>query len=178
MLVEQPRGHDRRRPGGLACANEGSISQSFATGALIPSGYINEGAGGLVGINYGSVSQSYATGLTMLDGYCRGAAGTPCGGAALIAINNGTISQSFPARLVAQPVYEPIGVSRTGIIANDVYWDKDTTGAIVGGVYGGTISAANGLTAAQMSTPSWFQGYGFSATGVWVMPGELRLRRR
>ncbi|SDR52405.1 filamentous hemagglutinin family N-terminal domain-containing protein [Paraburkholderia fungorum] len=158
--------------GGLAGANEGSISQSFATGALVSSGYINEGAGGLVGINFGSISQSYATGPTTLSGYCRGAAGTPCGGAALVAINNGTISQSFATGLVTQPFYEPIGVARTntGTIANDVYWNQDTTGATVGVVYGTTIPAANGLTSAQMSTPASFQGYDFSSAGVWAMP--------
>ncbi|WP_236591575.1 two-partner secretion domain-containing protein [Paraburkholderia metrosideri] len=158
--------------GGLAGANEGSISQSFATGALVSAGYTNEGAGGLVGINFGSVTQSYATGSTTLEGYCRGAAGTPCGGAALVAINNGTISQSFGTGLVTQPFYEPIGVSRTntGTIASDVYWNRDTTGATVGVVYGTTIPDTNGLTSAQMSTPSSFQGYDFSTTGAWAMP--------
>ncbi|WP_144110288.1 filamentous hemagglutinin N-terminal domain-containing protein [Paraburkholderia sp. BCC1886] len=158
--------------GGLAGANEGSIVQSFATGSMQSAGYIAEGAGGLVGNNSGSIAQSYATGPTTLQGYCRGAAGTPCGGAALVAINSGTISQSFGTGPVTQPFYTPIGVARTntGTIASDVYWNKDTTGATVGVVYGTTIPAANGLSTAQMSTPASFQGYDFSETGVWAMP--------
>ena len=158
--------------GGLAGANSGSIAQSYATGAMQSLGYINEGAGGLVGYNTGSISQSYATGPTTLAGYCRGAAGTPCGGAALVAINGGTISQSFATGTVTQPFYEPIGIARsnTGSIAADVYWNKDTTSATTGVEYGTAIPAANGLTNAQMMTPSSFVSYDFSPTGAWAMP--------
>jgi filamentous hemagglutinin family protein len=158
--------------GGLAGANSGAITQSFATGAMQSLGYINEGAGGLVGYNTGSISQSYATGPTTLNGYCRGAAGTPCGGAALVAINTGTISQSFATGTVTQPFYEPIGIARsnTGTIANDVYWNKDTTTATTGVEYGTAIPAANGLTSAQMMTPSSFVSYDFGPAGVWAMP--------
>ncbi|RKT21106.1 filamentous hemagglutinin family protein [Paraburkholderia sp. RAU2J] len=158
--------------GGLAGANSGAIIQSYATGAMLSSGYINAGAGGLVGYNSGSISQSYATGPTTLFGYCRGAVGTPCGGAALVVTNLGTISQSFATGAVTQPFYEPIGIARSnsGSIANDVYWNKDTTNAAVGVVYGTGVPAANGLTSAQMATPSSFVSYDFSSTGVWAMP--------
>lgn len=158
--------------GGLAGANAGSIVQSFATGTLVASGYIDEGAGGLVGYNTGTITQSYATGPTTFNSYCRGAAGTPCGGAALVVINEGTISQSFATGTVTQLFYGPIGIARTntGTIASDVYWDKDTTTATTGVVYGTTIPAANGLTTEQMSTPSSFVSYDFSPTGVWAMP--------
>ena len=158
--------------GGLAGANSGAIEQSFASGALQSLGYINSGAGGLVGDNSGSIKQSYATGSTLLQGYCRGASGTPCGGAALVAVNSGTISQSFATGAVTQPFYQPIGVARSnsGTIANDVYWDKDTTNAAIGVAYGTPIPAANGLTSAQMSTPASFSSYDFSSTGVWAMP--------
>jgi filamentous hemagglutinin family protein len=158
--------------GGLVGANAGSIVQSFATGPMVAAGYIDEGAGGLVGFNTGSITQSYATSPVTFNTYCRGAAGTPCGGAALVVINQGTISQSFATGLVTQQNYGPIGIARTntGTIANDVYWDKDTTTATVGVVYGTTIPAANGLTTQQMNTPSSFVSYDFSPTGVWAMP--------
>lgn len=158
--------------GGLAGANSGAIEQSFATGALQSLGYINSGAGGLVGDNSGSINQSYATGSTLLQGYCRGAIGTPCGGAALVAVNSGTINQSFATGAVTQPFYQPIGVARSnsGTIANDVYWDKDTTNATIGVAYGTPVPAANGLSSAQMSTPASFSSYDFSSTGVWALP--------
>lgn len=158
--------------GGLVGYNAGSISQSFATGPLQSSGYIASGAGGLVGNNAGSISQSYATGSTSYRGYCRGSVGTPCGGAALVAINSGTISQSFATGKVTQPNYEPIGIARTntGTIANDVYWNRETTGASVGVEYGTTVPATNGLTSAQMGMTSSFATYDFSATGAWAMP--------
>lgn len=158
--------------GGLAGANAGTIVQSYATGAMQASGYIDGGAGGLVGYNTGAINQSYATGPTTLSGYCRGAAGTPCGGAALVAINEGTINQSFATGAVTQPFYEPIGIARTntGTIANDVYWNKDTTMATTGVVYGTAIPNANGLTNAQMMMPSSFVSYDFGPTGVWAMP--------
>ena len=46
------------RGGGLLGYNDGTISQSYATGAVI--GSIRRGV--LVGFNLGTVSQSYATG--------------------------------------------------------------------------------------------------------------------
>lgn len=158
--------------GGLVGYNAGSISQSFATGPLQSSGYIASGAGGLVGNNAGSISQSYATGSTSYRGYCRGSVGTPCGGAALVAINSGTISQSFATGKVTQPNYEPIGIARTntGRIANDVYWNRETTGAAVGVEFGTTVPATNGLTSAQMGMTFSFPTYDFGPTGSWAMP--------
>ncbi|HEY2019632.1 filamentous hemagglutinin N-terminal domain-containing protein [Paraburkholderia sp.] len=158
--------------GGLVGANGGLIDQSFATGPVVSLSYINQGGGGLAGDNSGTINQSYATGSTLLQGYCRGAAGTPCGGAALVVTNEGTITQSFATGLVTQPFYEPIGIARTntGTIANDVYWNTNTTGATIGVVYGTSIPTANGLTTAQMSTPASFVSYDFGPTGVWAMP--------
>jgi hypothetical protein len=158
--------------GGLVGANGGLIVQSFSSGPLESLSYINVGAGGLVGNNEGTINQSYSTSPTLLRGYCRGSIGTPCGGAGLVVINYGTISQSFATGPVTQPFYQPIGIARTndGIIANDVYWNKDTTTAAVGVVYGTPIPASNGLTTAQMSTPGSFVSYDFSPTGAWAMP--------
>jgi hypothetical protein len=158
--------------GGLVGANDGVIYQSFASGALQSLSYINEGAGGLVGNNAGTITQSYATGPTLLQGYCRGASGTPCGGAGLVVVNSGTINQSFATGAVTQPFYQPIGIARsnTGTIANDVYWDKDSTHAAIGVQYGTALPSANGLTSAQMAAPASFQSYDFGSNGVWAMP--------
>ncbi|MGF6970060.1 hypothetical protein OKW43_007155 [Paraburkholderia sp. WC7.3g] len=158
--------------GGLVGANSGLINQSFVTGPVVSLSYINQGGGGLVGSNPGTISQSYATGPTTLQGYCRGAADTPCGGAGLVVINDGKISQSFATGLMTQPSYGPIGIARTntGTIANDLYWDTNTTAATIGVKYDTPIPTANGLTPAQMSTPASFVSYDFGPTGVWAMP--------
>jgi filamentous hemagglutinin family protein len=156
--------------GDLVGVNSGLISQSFATGPVAVQGYFATGGGGLVGSNSGTISQSYATGSTMFPG-CR-PTNTHCGGAALVVDNSGTITQSFATGPVNQPLYGPIGIARSneGTIANDVYWNTNTTGATIGVVYGTPIPTANGLTTAQMSTPTSFVGYDFSPTGVWAMP--------
>jgi hypothetical protein len=158
--------------GGLVGANNGLIAQSFSSGALESVSYIAHGAGGLVGYNTGTITQSYSTSTTLLQGFCRGGSGTPCGGAGLVVNNGGTISQSFATGRVTQPAYQPIGIAQTndGTITNDVYWDKDTTTATVGVVYGTPIPESNGLTTAQMSTPGSFASYDFGPTGVWAMP--------
>jgi filamentous hemagglutinin family protein len=158
--------------GGLVGDNSGLIRQSFSSGSVDSDSYVNHGGGGLVDTNRGTIDQSYSTSPTLLLGYCRGAADTPCGGAALVVDNEGTISQSFATGLVTQPYYQPIGIARTnnGTIAPDVYWDKDTTAAAVGVVYGTPMPAANGYTTAQMSDTASFATYDFSATGAWAMP--------
>ncbi|RZF30971.1 filamentous hemagglutinin N-terminal domain-containing protein [Paraburkholderia sp. UYCP14C] len=156
--------------GGLVGVNSGLISQSFATGSVTVGGYFNTGGGGLVGSNSGTISQSYATGTTRYGG-CR-PTNTHCGGAALVVENSGTITQSFATGPVIQPLYGSFGIARdnVGTIANDVYWNTSTTGATIGVKYGTPIPTANGLTTAQMSTPTSFVGYDFSPTGVWAMP--------
>ncbi|WP_233858341.1 two-partner secretion domain-containing protein [Paraburkholderia sp. HD33-4] len=156
--------------GGLVGVNSGLISQSFATGSVTVGGYFNTGGGGLVGSNSGTISQSYATGTTRYGG-CR-PTNTHCGGAALVVENSGTITQSFATGPVIQPLYGSFGIARdnVGTITNDVYWNTSTTGATIGVKYGTPIPSANGLTTAQMSTPTSFVGYDFSPTGVWAMP--------
>ena len=169
-FFEQRRRDVKGVGGGLAAVNSGLISQSFATGPVAVSGCSATGGGGLVGSNSGTISQSYATGSTMFTG-CR-PGNTHCGGAALVIDNSGTITQSFATGPVIQPAYGPIGIARSndGTIANDVYWNTSTTGATIGVKYGTPIPTANGLTTAQMSTPTSFVGFDFSPTGVWAMP--------
>jgi hypothetical protein len=63
-----------------------------------------------------------------------------------------------------------IAFSNSGVIGNDVYWDKDTSGTSIGVGEGISIPAANGLIAAQMADPASFSGWDFSSAGPWAMP--------
>jgi len=160
--------------GGLVGLNNGLIAQSFATGEATAEPFAG-GAGGLVGGNGGLITESYATGATSLGFSSCPGPGCTSGSAALVWNNTGgTITQSF----ATGPVNNPNGIPPAGIasindggtIGNDVYWNKDTTGA-TSGVYSGTsVPAANGLTNAQMQQVSSFVGYDFGPGGVWAMP--------
>ncbi len=171
--------------GGLVGENDGLISQSFASGAISATEHVGSGGpssiaspGGLVGTNNGTITQSYAT-----DTVSTACWYTACAAAGLVYANNGTISQSFATGAVTggQSVDNeglPIGPQNYGIaaindigsIANDVYWNKDTTGTGIGVGSGTAISASNGLTTAQMSNPASFSGWNFTDTGAWSMP--------
>lgn len=169
--------------GGLVGDNAAgaTIAQSFATGEVDSEAH-SGGGGGLVGSNEGTVAQSYATGnVTFNPDYCGPNAAQSCsaGAAGLVGYNSGTITQSFATGLVTEPnppdnpnlIPAPgIASSNTGTIGNDVYWNKDTTGASIGVSTGTPVPAANGLTTAQMSDPSSFVGYDFGPGGVWAMP--------
>jgi filamentous hemagglutinin family protein len=167
--------------GGLVGINydSGVIRQSFATGAVNAQAH-SGGGGGLAGSNSGLITQSYATGaVNFQPDYCGGF-GTACtsNGGALVRLNQGTIEQSFATGPVTQmygPAGGPLGAgianTNSGTIAGDVVWNAQTTGIATGVVSGTGISAANGLTTAQMSTPSSFgPTYDFGANGVWAMP--------
>lgn len=58
--------------GGLVGTNQGSIAQSYATGAINTSRGTGVLIGGLAGINAGSITQSYATGLVAGGGMFLG----------------------------------------------------------------------------------------------------------
>ncbi|MGN6653644.1 hypothetical protein [Trinickia sp.] len=59
----------------------------------------------------------------------------------------------------------------SGTITSDVYWNKDAS-PFPGFGGGNPVSASNGLTTAQTSTPSSFAGYDFAPNGVWAMPAN------
>jgi filamentous hemagglutinin family protein len=162
--------------GGLVGTNDGTIVQSYATGGVGGSyGIYNfvVNGGGLVAVNNGTISQSYATG---------DAAGQPytIAGAGLAAYNNGSITQSFSTgqvsgyspvphevvRLAGVTLGNSVGNSG-GSVGSDVYWNVQTSGQSYGGP---GVSAANGLTTAQMSNPASFVGWQFGPGGVWAMP--------
>ncbi|WP_206950603.1 hypothetical protein [Trinickia acidisoli] len=156
--------------GGLVGQNRGTISRSSSSVSIESEG----DNGGLVGDNAAgaTIEQSYATGSVNSVAHSRGGGG-------LVGTNEGTITQSYATGQVVEPnppdnpnLIPAVGitVSNMGTIGNDVYWDKDTTGASIG-VYTGTqVPAANGLTSAQMSETASFAGYDFGPGGVWAMP--------
>ncbi|MGG1948805.1 hypothetical protein AB1286_29025 [Trinickia sp. NRRL B-1857] len=164
--------------GGLVGENDGVVSQSFASGQVTGGVYgvlggISFGSpGGLVGTNSGTITQSYAT-ASVFNG-CGAFACTS--GAALVYSNQGTISQSFASGAVTSAESGTgngaygIAVQNAGTIANDVYWNSNTTGTTVGVGYGTPIPAANGLTTAQMGNAASFVGWNFGPGGDWVMP--------
>lgn len=149
--------------GGLAGTNEGLIARSWSSASI--SG--DNSNGGLVGANYGTITQSYATGgVTPM--FSTGSGG------GLVGFNEGTVSQSFATGHVQSGFLGfgggGIASFNLGTIAPDVYWNKDTTTQAQGVAQGTQLPASNGLTTAQMSTPSSFVSYDFSPTGVWAMP--------
>jgi hypothetical protein len=120
--------------------------------------------GGLAVSNNGTITQSYTTGYV---------AGITIAGATVA--NNGTISESFVSgpmdRYFPSDVVGAISDNNAGTIANNVFWDVQTTTANVGTVSGTPVLAANGLTTAQMSTASSFgPTWSFTPDGTWVIP--------
>ncbi|MGG1947990.1 filamentous hemagglutinin N-terminal domain-containing protein [Trinickia sp. NRRL B-1857] len=161
----------------------GAIVQSFSTGTVDATGCTPDSCGvgaGLVWRNDkdGTITQSYATGSVLASGCANNVI---CGAAsALVGYNLGTINQSFATGQVSGGVVKSpsgpkvlsygIAFSNSGVIGNDVYWDKDTTGTSIGVGEGIPIPAANGLIAAQMADPASFSGWDFSSAGPWEMP--------
>ncbi len=118
--------------GGLAGYNEGTITNSYETGAVTSgSGGMGSEAGGLVGYNYGTISRSYATGAVS-DG--TGFGGNLLGG--LVGYNNGAITESYATGTLTGTSHDEsgglVGRSSTGTIS-----DSYATGAVITGSNGG-----------------------------------------
>jgi hypothetical protein len=142
---------------GLVSTNYGLIARSGSDATVIADG----SSAGLVVQNLGTITESYATGpVTSLS--------THGGAGGLVAYGNGTITQSFASGRVGA-VAPRIGGICEGCagLGNDVYWNVQTTGQASSG---GNLTAANGLTSAQMSNPASFVGWDFSSNGAWAMP--------
>jgi hypothetical protein len=177
--------------GGLVGENDGSVIESFATGAVQTvenagaQGAVSEGRpGGLVGYNAGDIEDSYATGA--VSNQCAFAS-CSAGGLVYANANTGRINQSFATGAVTggkwidaegvpvAPQNFGIAAENDGFISTAVYWDKETTGAKLGVGLGTPIPAANGLTSVQMTNPASFSGWDFSAGGEWALPaGDSR----
>jgi filamentous hemagglutinin family protein len=129
--------------GGLVGVNGGSISQSFATGAVTLTDSITDSvnvAGGLVGTNDGgSIMQSYAMGAVQISG----GATSLGGGLAGDNINSGTISQSFATGMVSAATVGGIaGLNDGTSTISSSYWDTETSGIPANGDPSGLTTAA------------------------------------
>lgn len=134
--------------GGLVGYNNGSISNSYATGSV--TGY-SDYVGGLIGRNYGNIGSSHTT--TTVDGghyYVGG----------LVGLNNGSISGCYAAGSVDGYSYVGglIGYSQSSAISNvfataSVYGLINYVGGLIGYNYRGTINnayATGAVTGSEM----------------------------
>lgn len=129
--------------GGLAGRNYGTISNSYATGAVNG----NMDVGGLAGRNYGTISNSYATGIvkgstivgglvgynydgTITNSYASGTVSGTLNVGGLVGVNNGTITNSFYDKTKAGETSSITGVTALttqqmsyGQIFKNASWD-------------------------------------------------------
>jgi hypothetical protein len=148
--------------GGLIGAGAGSISNSYATGAV--SG--GSGAGGLIGMSNATIVNAYATGAV------SGSASDMLGG--LIGMmGGGSITNAYATGSIANTgarIGGLIGSTSMMLMPGSIshtFWDVTTSGQITGiGGQGASQAGATGLTTAQMQTTSNFTGFTFT-----TMPG-------
>ncbi|MGB4558828.1 MAG: YDG domain-containing protein, partial [Burkholderiaceae bacterium] len=171
--------------GALVGANEGTVSNSYATGVVTGSTNVgglvgnNTGAvntsyyalakvtgsnnvGGLVGQNGGTLSNTYSTGVV----YRAGSNNTgPFGG--LVGLNNGTVNTSYATGVVTT------GNSATkgGLIGSGVgpvtgsFWDTESSKLATSA--GG--NGAKGMSTAQMQTQATFTISDWDFSAAWIM---------
>jgi len=118
--------------GSLTAVNDGTVSDSYATGSV--SGEWN--AGGLVGRNYGTVSNSYSIGSVMGDVYVGG----------LMGVNDGTVSNSYAAGSVSGSIDAGGLVGANYDTVSDCYSSGSVdgigrTGGLMGGNWGNVSSS-------------------------------------
>jgi hypothetical protein len=117
--------------GGLVGYNEGTISNSSATGNVTGSNsLIYEGVGGLVGANAGTISNSSAAVTVIGNNYVGGLAG----------FSNGVISNSYASGDVTGDWYVGGLVGQTFSDISNSYASGDVTGdRVVGGLAGSAL---------------------------------------
>ncbi|XID92279.1 S-layer homology domain-containing protein [Paenibacillaceae bacterium WGS1546] len=136
-----------RDTGGLVGSNEGTITESYALGA-ISSNYIE--MGGLAGENLGTILQSYAQ-VTITGGT------GDIGG--LVGINRGHIEESYAAGVISSSSSSKGGLvgANSGSVAFS-YYDRELTGQNDAG-------KGDPLTTNEMKNQASFSGWSF--TDVW-----------
>jgi len=130
--------------GGLAAENDGTISQSFATGTMTGGAY--DANGGVAGYNLGAIADSYSL---MSIGSGTSSAN---GGIVGVDFGSGTISTSYAAGAVAGPGSHnggAVGSNLGGPAFTDVYWDSSVSGT-TSGVGSGVSTGIVGETTAQI----------------------------
>jgi hypothetical protein len=165
----------REKVGGLAGSNEGTITNSYATGNISGSNTENtsEGGhiGGLVGLNDGTISNSYATGSVTGGIYDDDSYGNNIGGLVGYNGNYGSISSSYATGKVSSGpgvfVGGLVGQNDGGTISSS-YFDKDTTRQTQGvgaGLTTGDTVKVTGLSTSNMKESANFAG--FDSTSTW-----------
>ena len=123
--------------GGLVGSNSGDITNSYATGVVTGTG---DNVGGLVGSNGGDITDSYATGAVTGNSEVGG----------LVGFNRGNITNSYATGAVTgnDNVGGLVGFNR-GNITNS-YWNAQTSGLTTSTGGDGVTSA----TTAQLQSPT------------------------
>ena len=149
-----------RAVGGLVGENDGTITQSYATGSVTAA----KQAGGLVGYNTGTISKSYATGAVTLAPISATASGTSMGAGGFVGVNvvnpsssAASITQSYATGLVtlssANSANIPIGsfVGANGGTINEAYGTGYLSVAAGTGTLGGFAGAGTAVNAASVT---------------------------
>jgi hypothetical protein len=162
---------DGQYAGGLVGDNSGSLISCYATGSV--SGYYF--VGGLVGTNsssnpgIGSITSCYATGSVSGHTYVGGLTGDNCG----------TLISCYATGSVSGIDYIGGLVGENDSLITSSFWNKQTSGKIIGIGYGSS-TGVTGKTTVEMMTLSTFTSasWDFSTTdgdaADWMMlrPGE------
>ncbi|MFM2485430.1 beta strand repeat-containing protein [Celerinatantimonas yamalensis] len=136
--------------GSLAGQNFGTISNAYATGAVMGNASFNN-IGGLVGSNNGTISNAYATGAVKFTEHAN------IGG--LVGSNNGTISNAYATGAVTEGDFVGGLVGQSNGTITSSFWDTETTGQ-ASSAGGGT-----GLTTTGMKTLSNFSDWNIDNKG-------------
>jgi hypothetical protein len=118
--------------GSLVAVNDGTVSDSYATGSVSGEWF----AGGLVGQNNGNVTNSYSNSSVMGDVYVGG----------LMGVNDGTVSDSFAAVSVSGTIDAGGLVGANYDTVSDCYSSGSVdgigrTGGLMGGNWGNVSSS-------------------------------------
>ena len=150
--------------GGLVGFNQGgTVSQTYAAGAVTASA-ANSQAGGLVGyLNGGTITNSYATGSVSGNISVGGLIGFD---------NSGTVNHTYATGQVtgsdANYVGGLAGFVNSGTSVSNSYWDTSTTGQSLGcGIASSGTCNAIGLNTAQMKSPFSLIDAGWDFQTIW-----------
>jgi hypothetical protein len=139
--------------------NMGSVSDSYASGAV--SGDVS--LSGLVGQNTGTVNNSYSTGNVTGTGWVGGLVGINgaiyYGGTVSNSYSTGTVTGSEEVGgLVGENEYSGAGVDFHGIVSNS-FWDIETSGQ-------STSDGGTGKNTTEMQDIATFSGAGWDIMAV------------
>ncbi|MDO8466312.1 MAG: GLUG motif-containing protein [Gallionella sp.] len=132
--------------GGLVGYNNGTITNSYATGAVTATNRWS--AGGLVGYHDSTITNSYSTGSVSGNARVGGLVGWN---------NGGAITNSYSAGSVSGTSNVGGLVGYGGGTITSSYWDTQTSGQA-------TSTGGTGLTTSQMKQQASFSGWDFTNT--------------